>query len=129
MKRLLLCTALLLAMPVAGSAHAFLRGAVPAVGSTVPTAPTELALRYTEGVVPAFTTVAVTNAACAHFEAARPHRGPDDPRQIEVPLEPMRPGTYTVIWHATSVDTCHPCRGSCDHAERRIRSPAFEAVE
>jgi len=29
----------------------------------------------------------------------------DDPRQLSVPLKPMTPGTYTVEWHATSVDT------------------------
>ena len=105
MKTLLLSAALLLAVPIAASAHAFLREAVPAVGSTVRGAPQNLILRYTEGVEPAFTTVTVTNAAGAHFEAAAPHRSPDDPRQLTVPLKPLTPGTYTVTWHATSVDT------------------------
>src|SRR5208283_4298649 len=94
--------ALLLA-PVAASAHAFLREAVPAVGSTVQTAPQNLILLYTESVEPAFTTVTV--AAGAHFEAARPQPSADDPRQISVPLKPMTAGIYTVTWHATSVDT------------------------
>ena len=106
MKRtLLLGAALLIAAPVAASAHALLREAVPAVGSTVHTAPQTLILRFSEGVEPAFTTVVVTDASGAHVEAARPQKTADDPRQVSVPLKPLSPGTYTVTWHATSVDT------------------------
>jgi len=109
MKRTLLAASLLL-IPAAAFAHAFLHEATPGVGSTVHSPPQSLTLLYTEGVEPAFTTVAVTNAAGTHFEAGRPQHTADDPRQIAVPLKPMPPGTYTVDWHATSVDT-HKTQG------------------
>ena len=111
MKNLLLGAALLLAAPAAGSAHAFLKTAEPAVGSTLHAAPQSLTLHFTEGVEPAFTTVIVTNDSGAHFEAARPQPVADDPRQLTVPLKPLTPGTYTVTWHATSVDT-HKTQGT-----------------
>jgi copper resistance protein C len=95
----------LVAAPVAASAHALLREAIPAVGSTVHGAPQTLTLRFSEGVEPAFTTVVVTDASGTHVEAGRPQTAPDDARQISVPLKPLSPGTYTVTWHATSVDT------------------------
>ena len=109
MTRTLLAAALLL-IPAAASAHALLRESTPAVGSTVHASPQNLTLLYTEGVEPAFTTVIVTNAGGAHFEAAKPQPSADDPRQITVPLKPLPPGTYTVDWHATSVDT-HKTQG------------------
>ena len=106
-----LFAAALLLIPAAASAHALLRESIPAVGSTVHTPPQQITLFYNEGVVPAFTTVTVTNAAGAHFEAGGPHRTADDPRQVAVPLKPLPPGTYRVLWHALSVDT-HRTEGS-----------------
>jgi copper resistance protein C len=103
----LLCYACLVALLGAGPAfaHALLREAVPPVGSTVHTPPQSLLLRFSEGVEPAFSTVTVTDAAGTHVEAAHPQPSADDPRQMIVPLKPLTPGAYTVIWHATSVDT------------------------
>ena len=85
-------------------AHAFLKTAVPAVGSAVQQAPGEIAITFTESVEPAFSSISVVNAAGAAMDAGAPHlQGPAT--VLAVPLKPLPPGTYTVTWHATAVDT------------------------
>jgi copper resistance protein C len=111
MKHLYLAALLLLALPAPADAHAFLHHAEPGVGSTVKAAPSQLVLDFTEGVEPAFCTVAVTDAAGNRVDAAAPKPSADDARRLIVPLKPLAPGTYTVNWHATSVDT-HKTEGT-----------------
>jgi len=106
MKRTLIWVTL--AMPLMASpafAHAFLAHADPPVGSDVPVSPHELVLTFTEGVEPLFTTVQVHDAAGAAVAAGKPHTEPSDDRKLIVELPPLHGGTYTVVWHATSVDT------------------------
>lgn len=91
-------------------AHALLRHADPAVGGTVPTAPGELALTFSEAVEPAFCRVSVTNAAGASMTSAAPHADPRDASRLLVPLKALPPGEYTVTWHAVSADT-HKTQG------------------
>jgi methionine-rich copper-binding protein CopC len=86
-------------------AHALLQKAVPGVGSTVHTAPASVTLRFSEGVEPTFSTIAVSDAGGAHYEAAAPQNAPDNQKVLSVALKPLAAGTYTVEWHATSVDT------------------------
>lgn len=86
-------------------AHALLRHANPAVGSTVAHAPPVLSLTYSEFVEPAFCRVTVSNAA-GMSEAAGPlHADQQDARRLLLPLKPLPAGVYTVTWHATSTDT------------------------
>ena len=92
-------------------AHAFLERATPAVGSTVATAPTEVAIEFTEGVEPAFSTIAVSDAAGARVDSGSPKSAPGDDKRLTVGLKPLKPGSYKVEWHATSVDT-HKTQGS-----------------
>jgi methionine-rich copper-binding protein CopC len=86
-------------------AHALLQKAVPGVGSTIHAPPASVTLRFSEGVEPNFSTIAVSNAAGTHFEAAAPQTAPGDAKTLSVALKPLAAGTYTVEWHATSVDT------------------------
>ena len=86
-------------------AHAFLDHASPAVGSTVPTAPTAVTMWFTQQLEPAFTTATVTDASGNTVEAAPAQIDPTDPTQLRVALKKLPPGTYTVSWHALSVDT------------------------
>lgn len=106
-----LAVAILLAGAATADAHALLQKASPAVGSTVTAPPPELWLRFSEGVEPAFCTIAVRNTAGADFVAGKPHTAPDNARQLLVGLKPLPPGDYAVEWHATSVDT-HKTEGS-----------------
>ncbi|HEX3349658.1 MAG TPA: copper resistance CopC family protein [Acetobacteraceae bacterium] len=86
------------------SAHAFLQTSTPAVGSTVAQAPTEVVINFTEGVEPMFSTIVVQNAQGASLETGNPHLVGGD-THLAVEVKPLPPGTYTVIWHATSTDT------------------------
>lgn len=96
------------------SAHAFLKTASPPVGSSVRTAPTEVDITFTEGVEPRFSSIAVQDQSDASVTAGEVHRKGDD-TQLAVALKPLTPGTYKVIWHATSVDT-HKTQGDYDFA-------------
>jgi copper resistance protein C len=84
-------------------AHAFLGHAIPAAGSTVKAPPAELDLFFTEGVVPPFCTVTVHGDGQAI--ATGKLRNGNDKKELVVPLPKLAPGGYTVVWHATAVDT------------------------
>ncbi len=92
-------------------AHAFLERASPPVGSEVPASPPELAITFTEGVEPLFSTIEVHGANGAAVSTGTPHVAPDNNRRLAVELPKLPPGTYTVIWHVTSVDT-HKTEGN-----------------
>ena len=96
-----------LAGMVVAAAHAQLESAVPAVGSTV-AAPDHIALFFSEGVVPGFSGIAVTGLDGKAVKTGRPSgKG----AELEVPVSGLAAGTYTVRWHAVSVDT-HKTQGS-----------------
>lgn len=86
------------------AAHAFLKSAVPAVGSTVARAPSEVVIEFTEGVEPRFSTITVQDAQGAPVQTGKPHQAGDE-THLAVALKPLPPGTYTVVWHATATDT------------------------
>jgi copper resistance protein C len=83
-------------------AHAFLDHAEPRVGSTVPTAPRELVLSYSQNLEPAFSSVEVSDANGARVDLGKPKIGASTMR---VGLKPLAPGTYRVRWKVLSVDT------------------------
>lgn len=92
-------------------AHAHLRSATPAVDSTVPAPPAEVAITYSEGVEPKFSTIEVQDAAGKRVDKNDPHTAPSDNKVLSVGLPSLPPGTYKVIWHATAVDT-HKTEGT-----------------
>ena len=92
-------------------AHAHLRSAAPAVDSTVEAAPSEVAITYSEGVEPKFSTIEVDDAAGKRVDKQNPHTAASDNKVLAVGLPSLSPGTYKVIWHATAVDT-HKTEGT-----------------
>lgn len=69
----------------------------------MPAAPAELTLRFTEAVEPLFCAIELRDA-----EGKIVATGPlvaGGPRGLVVTMPKLLPGTYTVIWHATSIDT------------------------
>lgn len=92
----------------AARAHAFLDHAAPLVGSTVATAPREVALTFTQNLEPAFSTVQVTDSKGARVDQGKPQISGNTMR---VELKQLTPGRYQVHWHALSVDT-HKTEGS-----------------
>ncbi len=91
-------------------AHAFLKTATPAVGSTVQQPPTKVQIDFTEGVEPRFSTIAVQDASGAEVGTGDVHLEGGD-THLAVGLKPLRAGLYKVVWHATAVDT-HKTEGS-----------------
>lgn len=82
----------------------------PPVGSEVATPPSEISLSFTEGVEPLFSTIEVHGPDKATITIGQPHIVSDN-RRLVVELPKLPSGTYTVIWHVTSVDT-HKTEGS-----------------
>jgi copper resistance protein C len=110
MRILTLATATLLAVmaSTAAQAHAFLDHAQPRVGSTVPTAPREIVLTYTQNLEPAFSSIEVSDANGARVDLGKPSISASSMR---VGLKQLLPGTYRVRWQVLSVDT-HTTEGS-----------------
>ena len=111
MRPITLAAALLLLGTPAALAHAFLRSAVPSVGSTIQAAPNQVEITFTEGVEPSFSTIAVQNAAGKRVDKGDVHTAPGKDTHLIVGLSPIPPGTYKVVWHATATDT-HKTEGS-----------------
>jgi methionine-rich copper-binding protein CopC len=89
-------------------AHAFLDHASPLVGSTVATAPPEVALTFTQNVEAAFSSVQVTDAKGIRVDQGKPQISGNTMR---VGLKATGPGRYQVHWHVLSVDT-HKTEGN-----------------
>jgi copper resistance protein C len=92
----------------AAQAHAFLDHASPLVGSTVRSAPHEVALWFTQNLEPAFSTVTVTDAKGARVDQGNAEINGNTMR---ISLKPLSPGSYHVHWRALSVDT-HTTEGN-----------------
>ena len=104
MKKLIVL-ACLLAAPQLAFAHAMLLQATPGAGANVPPL-SEIVLRFSEGVEPAFTTVTSTNAAGETVGVGRLETETADQKTLHIGLSTRLPaGDYKVEWHATSVDT------------------------
>lgn len=84
-------------------AHAHLHRAEPAVGSAGP-APQEVVLYFSEGLEPRFSRIEVLRGA-EHMETGPAHQQGNEAKALAVPVRPLPPGEYIVIWHATSLDT------------------------
>jgi len=88
-------------------AHARLDSASPAVGSTVSSSPSQVTLHFTEALEPKFSGADVRSSSGARVDTGSSASG----TTIRVGVKSLGPGTYTVNWHALSVDT-HKTQGS-----------------
>jgi methionine-rich copper-binding protein CopC len=104
-----------LAFAMVGSAafaHALLQKAVPAVGGTVTASPKEIRIKFSEGVEPRFSSIALASEAGATEPIGKPSVDPSDNSVLIVTVsQALKPGVYSVTWHAVSVDT-HKTQGS-----------------
>lgn len=92
----------------AAHAHAFLDHASPLVGSTVPAAPHEVTLTFTQNLEAAFSSVEVTDSGGARVDQGKAQVSGNTMR---IGLKSLAPGSYRVRWRALSVDT-HTTEGS-----------------
>jgi len=94
-----------LAVPAGALAHAFLDRAVPAVGSKVHGQPTEVRLRFSQPLEPAFSAVRVLDAGGKQVDRKDKRLDPADASVLRVSLPPLAPGVYRVVWRVLSADT------------------------
>lgn len=99
--------ALALSVVAAGAfAHAFVDHAVPAVGSTVHDPPREIAIWFTQELEPAFSTIKLQDAkGNAIAAAAKNAVDPSNRTLLRLPVPPLAPGKYRVVWHVLSIDS------------------------
>ena len=87
-------------------AHALLESASPPVGGAV-SPPHEIRITFSEGVEPKFSGVALSGPGGA-VPVSRASVAAGDNKVMVVKIgKKLGPGTYTVKWHAVSVDTHH----------------------
>jgi methionine-rich copper-binding protein CopC len=110
MRILSLATTALLAFMAtqAAYAHAFLDHAEPRVGSTVPSAPKEVVLVFSQKVESAFSSVEVSDANGARVDQGKSQVSATTMR---IGLKPLPPGTYRVHWQVLSTDS-HSTEGN-----------------
>jgi methionine-rich copper-binding protein CopC len=111
MRRVYLLAVAALCITSPAFAHAMLERASPPVGSEAASPPHEIALTFTEGVEPLFSSIEVRNAEGTVVTTGKPHLAAGNPRRLAIDLPALRGGKYTVIWHVTSEDT-HKTEGS-----------------
>ena len=105
LRRVALTSILIIGFAGAADAHAHLKSASPAMGTTVSSAPTELELSFSEGVDLKFTGVKVTGPAGVVAPTGAPKLGPAGDTTLVVPVNgTLMAGTYKVDWHALATD-------------------------
>ena len=107
--------AFLLLMMLSGvarlEAHAFLQQAEPGVGSTVQASPSEVKIRFTERIEPAFSKIQVFAETGKEVDKRDVHLDRSDPALLMVSLPKLGTGTYKVTWRVISIDT-HVAEGT-----------------
>ncbi|MEU7759219.1 copper resistance CopC family protein [Micromonospora aurantiaca (nom. illeg.)] len=102
-------TALLLAPATPAAAHNSLQEATPARDARLTAAPTQVTLRFMQGLNPSFTTITVSDAGQRKVPTSAPAvNGATGTVTID---EPLGNGTYTVAYRVVSRDG-HPVQGS-----------------
>jgi methionine-rich copper-binding protein CopC len=101
---------LFLALQTHARAHALLDHAEPKVGSTVTNSPAEIKIWFTQNLEPAFSTLELQDAQGKEVDKKDAQLDDKDKSLFLVSLPSLPAGTYTVIWHAVSVDT-HKTQG------------------
>ena len=86
----------------AALAHAALHHTSPPAGSTLPTAPTEVSLWFTDNLEGAFSSVEVTDSGGGRVDHGKAEVSGN---AMRVGIKALSPGSYHVHWRAVSVDT------------------------
>jgi methionine-rich copper-binding protein CopC len=86
-------------------AHAFPDHAEPAVGSTMRTAPAAVSIWFTQELESAFSTIKVVDAQGNVVASSDKAVDATDRTLLRVPLPPLSPGKYRVVWRVLSVDS------------------------
>jgi copper resistance protein C len=100
-----LAMVLFLAVQSQAWAHAFLDHSDPKVGSTVTNSPAVIKIWFTQNLEPVFSSIKVEDVQGKEVDKKDMHLDDKDKSLMIVSVPPLPHGTYTVTWHAVSVDT------------------------
>lgn len=100
-----LCAALLL--PAVAVAHAFPERSVPRVGATVSSAPKRVRIWFDGNLNALFSKVTVTDSGGKLVSKGRSRVSANNPRLLEVGLQPLAAGRYWVHWSVVARDGHH----------------------
>ncbi|MCC6209104.1 MAG: copper homeostasis periplasmic binding protein CopC [Gammaproteobacteria bacterium] len=107
----LLGALLMIAWPLAASAHTHLEKSDPADNSSLATAPQSVQLWFSEKVAAEWSKIVVTDSAGKRMDQQEVISSEADPEHIQVDLNPLTSGTYKVDWNVISGDG-HRVKGS-----------------
>ncbi len=113
--RLILFVLLAIAWQVTAApalAHATLERSEPAANAVLKTSPPTVRLWFTEFVESSFSSVQVLDKNGSQVDKRDSRRMADDAKGMQVSLEPLPRGLYTVAWKATSAVDGHLTAGS-----------------
>jgi methionine-rich copper-binding protein CopC len=99
-----LVAALTLTFAQFAHAHAYPTHQVPSAGSTVPTSQKEVAIDFDDGLEPAFSSIAVTDAQGKSVTSDKAVVDPANRKHMSVALNALTPGVYAVAWVALAAD-------------------------
>jgi methionine-rich copper-binding protein CopC len=99
-----LVAALALGAAQLAHAHAYPTHEMPGAGATVPTSTHTVAIDFDDGLEPAFSSIAVTDAHGHPVTSAKAVVDANDRKHMSVALEPLAPGDYAVAWVAVAED-------------------------
>jgi methionine-rich copper-binding protein CopC len=87
-------------------AHPTLKSASPPAEGPAASAPTEIRLNFSEGVISKFSSVELKDQAGKSIATGKVATNQKDDKQLVVPLQaPLQAGSYTIKWNIVSVDT------------------------
>jgi copper transport protein len=122
---LLIILILLPAWAAPVSAHAELIRSVPAANGSVPAAPAQVELFFTEAVEPSFSTIEVLNTAGERVDNNDSRLDAADPTHLTVSLRSLPVGVYTVSWKVLSEVDGHVTSGAFPFAVGDVEAAAL----
>ena len=106
---LLLAASIVIVSAAAALAHAHLLRATPAENASL-SSPSEVALRFSEPLEPAFSAIVVRDASGRQVDNHDTRLDKSDGLTLRDALPPLTPGQYRVEWRAVSTDA-HKIQG------------------
>lgn len=115
--------------PTPASAHARLVESQPLSGNALPTMPTNLLLRFSEAVVPASVSLALTDESGIDIVLTDPKFTEDD-HVVQTSVDPITAalGTFQLRWSVTSASDGHDSAGVVTFTVGTGRAPATFAI-
>ena len=95
---------LIMAVSTLAHAHAYPTHQAPSAGSTVPVSQKDVAIDFDEGVEPAFSSIAVTDAKGSSVTNGKAVVDQANNKHLSVALQALTAGTYAVAWVALATD-------------------------